>query len=338
MKKILLSALALVATLSVNAQEYAAFNADENAEFAALGLSSDAISLAGGTVIGKTDNITFMIGADDSYKSSSIGTITVGDAKINGGIQGSNNPKDVDGNHPANTLNAPVGGAYFEVEAAEDGFLYVFQNSSSNKAYLVFEEGEAIGYTFSAYCGKEKYPTGKGVYGYELKGDGEYNQLKAAGITSVLWPEQYIMGDAYDIANTPDSKGYGDGGLGVIKFPVFAGCKYIVSASGSKMTASGFYFDKKGDATITIKVDDADVTILDKGQIPGGSDDPVIPVTKGDANGDGTVNAADIVEIVNYIMGSASDKFNEAAADVNGDGVVNAADIVAVVNIIMAGN
>ena len=58
----------------------------------------------------------------------------------------------------------------------------------------------------------------------------------------------------------------------------------------------------------------------------------------GDANGDGTVNAADIVEIVNYIMGSASDKFNEAAADVNGDGVVNAADIVAVVNIIMAAN
>ena len=55
----------------------------------------------------------------------------------------------------------------------------------------------------------------------------------------------------------------------------------------------------------------------------------------GDANDDGTVNAADIVEVVNYIMGNPSDGFNEAAADANGDGVVNAADIVMIVNIIM---
>lgn len=59
-------------------------------------------------------------------------------------------------------------------------------------------------------------------------------------------------------------------------------------------------------------------------------------VTKGDANGDGNVNAADIVEIVNYIMGNPSDKFDGEAADVNGDGSVNAADIVLVVNTIMS--
>lgn len=59
------------------------------------------------------------------------------------------------------------------------------------------------------------------------------------------------------------------------------------------------------------------------------------PVQQGDANGDGTVNAADIVEVVNYIMNKPSDKFKEDAADANGDGVVNAADIVAIVNIIM---
>ena len=59
---------------------------------------------------------------------------------------------------------------------------------------------------------------------------------------------------------------------------------------------------------------------------------------KGDANGDGVVNAADIVEVVNYIMGNPSDKFNVAAADVNGDNVVNAADIVSIVNIIMGVN
>ena len=59
------------------------------------------------------------------------------------------------------------------------------------------------------------------------------------------------------------------------------------------------------------------------------------PIGEGDANGDGTVNAADIVEVVNYIMGHPSDKFNEGAADANGDGTVNAADIVTIVNIIM---
>ena len=57
--------------------------------------------------------------------------------------------------------------------------------------------------------------------------------------------------------------------------------------------------------------------------------------TPGDANGDGTVNAADIVEVVNYIMNNPSEIFNDKAADANGDGVVNAADIVAMVNLIM---
>ena len=56
----------------------------------------------------------------------------------------------------------------------------------------------------------------------------------------------------------------------------------------------------------------------------------------GDANGDGTVNAADIVEVVNYIMGKASAKFDASKADINGDGTINAADIVMIVNMIMA--
>ena len=54
---------------------------------------------------------------------------------------------------------------------------------------------------------------------------------------------------------------------------------------------------------------------------------------KGDINGDGTVDAKDIVELVNYILG----KLDEKAVDVNGDGVVNIADIVKIINIIMGG-
>lgn len=45
-------------------------------------------------------------------------------------------------------------------------------------------------------------------------------------------------------------------------------------------------------------------------------------IIKGDANGDGEVNVADVVEIVNYIMDKSSDKFVFAAADMSDDGVV----------------
>ena len=267
MRKILLSAVALLATMSVNAQEFCAFNADENADFAAIGLSSDKIAVVGGTVIGKTESVVAKIGADDDYKSSSIGTVAVGDASINGGLQGNTNPKDADGGVPSSTLIAPAGGAFFVFEVAKDGYLYIFQNSSSNKSYTVFEEGEAIGYVFSAYWKNGVLPTGAGVYSYELKGGGEYNQLKDAGITSVLWPEEYVIGESYNKDETVNAKGetgkgYGDGGLGVIKFPVFKDCKYIVNANGSKMTASGFYFDETGDAKVSITVDDAEVVLL----------------------------------------------------------------------------
>ena len=55
----------------------------------------------------------------------------------------------------------------------------------------------------------------------------------------------------------------------------------------------------------------------------------------GDVNGDKILNAGDIVEVVNYIMGNPSEKFSNIAADINGDGVINAADIVTLVNIIL---
>ncbi len=62
---------------------------------------------------------------------------------------------------------------------------------------------------------------------------------------------------------------------------------------------------------------------------------PDVPVTKGDANGDGTVDVADVVAIVNKILGEPAEGFNEAAADVNGDGTIDVADVVATVNIIL---
>lgn len=55
----------------------------------------------------------------------------------------------------------------------------------------------------------------------------------------------------------------------------------------------------------------------------------------GDANGDGVVDVADVVAVVNYILGKASGNFNEAAANINGDEEIDVADVVGIVNIIL---
>ena len=55
----------------------------------------------------------------------------------------------------------------------------------------------------------------------------------------------------------------------------------------------------------------------------------------GDANGDGAVDAADVVSIINYILGKPSSSFNDKNADANGDGQILVDDAVGTVNIIM---
>ena len=54
----------------------------------------------------------------------------------------------------------------------------------------------------------------------------------------------------------------------------------------------------------------------------------------GDVNGDSKVDIGDVNWIVSHIIGQTPVGFNRCAADVTGDGVINAADIVAILNII----
>ena len=76
---------------------------------------------------------------------------------------------------------------------------------------------------------------------------------------------------------------------------------------------------------------------------PSNPDEPVSQQTnidntsniKGDANGDGTVNAADIVESVNAFNGKPSTKFILSNADLNSNNQVDEDDIKGIVNIIM---
>ena len=65
--------------------------------------------------------------------------------------------------------------------------------------------------------------------------------------------------------------------------------------------------------------------------------DGTATVVTGDANGDGVVDVADVVAIVNYILQQPDDHFDTVAADVNGDNTIDVSDVVAVVNIILEG-
>jgi hypothetical protein len=59
------------------------------------------------------------------------------------------------------------------------------------------------------------------------------------------------------------------------------------------------------------------------------------PIKKGDVNGDGDVDIADAVCIVNHIVGKPNSVFVEAAADVNNDGDIDIADAVHIVNYVV---
>ena len=52
----------------------------------------------------------------------------------------------------------------------------------------------------------------------------------------------------------------------------------------------------------------------------------------GDANGDGTVDAGDVVAITDYMMGKSPEKFSKKAADMDDNNVFNIADIIQIVN------
>ena len=56
----------------------------------------------------------------------------------------------------------------------------------------------------------------------------------------------------------------------------------------------------------------------------------------GDANDDGRVNVADIVEVVNYLQGNPSERFNYVQGDADGNGSVDKTDIQAIVNKVMS--
>ena len=61
-----------------------------------------------------------------------------------------------------------------------------------------------------------------------------------------------------------------------------------------------------------------------------------LKLMKGDANDDSEIDVADIVSMVNYIMGNPSANFNLLAADLNGDGEIDVFDVMMAINLVLS--
>ena len=254
MKRVIFLIVVLIGTIGINAQEYCSFNANNALELDA----ENGTALAAGTVIGETASVIATTGADDIYKPQSV-KATVGGIEISGGLQGStSNPRDIEGGTPSTTLAPPATGSFIVFHAKADGYLYVVLRASSNKAHTVFEDGKAVSYTFAA-TGDETTDLGA-VYYFTLP----YTVINGQNAiqNSVEWAEQeYLKASApekYAAHWSEEESGFqtwnkiGIMGVGVIKFPVRKGSKYIVNSNGAKITSGGFYFDTTGDADVKV--------------------------------------------------------------------------------------
>ena len=82
-----------------------------------------------------------------------------------------------------------------------------------------------------------------------------------------------------------------------------------------------------GTAALTFSVDGYDLTATTTVN--------VVTILLGDVNGDGEVNAADIVVLQNYLSGQKTVDIDESAADADGDGSITDGDVLAIVAIIL---
>ena len=251
MKKILLSVAALAAATSMNAQVFKV-SAEAN------GIGSDAVAVEAGKVWGEIEGaLTISNAFETSHKAVDCKNNDFNKVIIDGneiatsdGVQGQDNPKDADGGNPALTLKPAVGGAVIQLDAKKDGWVYIVAKLSTNKQYVVFEEGTAIGYKIAMENADARVTSG--VLNLEIKGEGEYNQIPEG--TQIQWVIREYLNDAE--AETAGN------GLGVFYFPVAADCKYLAHATGSKISWSGIYFSETEAAQVTVEGDGIAKTLV----------------------------------------------------------------------------
>ncbi|MBO5846273.1 MAG: hypothetical protein J6Q71_02010 [Bacteroidales bacterium] len=267
MKKIFTLVAAALMVAGLNAQEVG------QADATAAGIVEGGSALTAGTVLAQSASVIMTVGADDTWKINSAAannmtSAIVGDATLDlaSGVQGSTNPKDASGGNTDGNATAPASGAFAAFEVAKDGYLYVFHKASSNKTYLISEEGTLIGYQFAAHMPGQEWGD---ILAYELKGEGEFNNVTDPAL--LIWPERIALGEAKwtEITDALVAAGgkaqIAASGAGVIKFPVFAGCKYTANACGSKIMLAGFIFSETNIAEVKLAGEGAEVVLMGSG-------------------------------------------------------------------------
>ena len=257
MKKILLSAMALVAAMSVNAQVFKV-SAEAN------GIGSDAVDVAAGKAWGSIEGAievsnpfaTQHKAVDCKNNDFNKVVIDGNEIETKDGVQGQDNPKDADGGNSAVTFKEATGGAVIQIDAKKNGWVYIVAKLSTNKQYVVFEEGAPIGYKIAMENTDERVKNG--VLNLEIKGEGEYNNLTLDKYPNgLMWVIREYLGDAE--AATAGN------GLGVLYFPVAEGCKYFAHATGSKISWSGIYFSASEAKTVTVEGDGISKALVGEG-------------------------------------------------------------------------
>lgn len=236
----------------------------------AAGLGDEATAIAGGTVLGSSDNVTVKAAYDDSYKVVSCDYLGFNNVIVNGesftfgkGVQGSTNPsgqKLVD----AETSTPPTSGAVLQLEVKKNGYIVLVSKLSSNKEYYVWE-GDATWAAPVAYslymdwsdAGIADHPTI--TYSWPAEPEYGYLDFAAANLDKYVdmttgkarWPEKVVLG--------ADADNVKKNGVGVIVFPVAAEAgSYLVQAAGSKISVPGVIFSESPITDLQITGADAD--------------------------------------------------------------------------------
>ena len=254
MRKFLLSAAALVVAMSANAQ---VFQMDGEAH----GLTSETSNVAAGYAWGSIEGTIDISNAFETAhkvvdcKNNDFTKVIIDGNEIltKGGVQGSDNPKDADGSNPAVSFNQATSGAVIQIDAKKDGWVYIVSKLSTNKQYMVFEEGLPIGYKIAMESANEAIPNG--VLNLEIKGSGEYNNLSLDQYPNgLMWVIREFTGNA-------EAESAGNG-LGVLYFPVAKDCKYYAHATGSKISWSGIYFSETEAQSVTVANEESSKTLV----------------------------------------------------------------------------
>jgi hypothetical protein len=166
--------------------------------------------------------------------------------------------------------------------------------------------------------------------GHYLAGDATANFTIAKALGSISYAISNISKTCGEAGFTNELTIVGDGmviytsdNTSVATIDEATGEVTIISSGTAKITVT--VTDGKN-YTYAAKTATYTLNVIDK-------TNPIEESIRGDANDDGVVDQADIEEVVNYIMGKASDIFNAENADVNKDGVIDATDLVEIVKI-----